>query len=80
LLEMTTSAPAAALGVEGQGLDAGSPADLVVFDAPTFADALRLVSPRHLVLRGGRAVARTAPSETTVTWHGDEAPVTFLRP
>jgi cytosine/creatinine deaminase len=80
LLEMITSAPAAALGVEGQGLDAGSPADLVVFDAPTFADALRLVSPRHLVLRGGRAVARTAPSETTVTWHGDEAPVTFLRP
>jgi cytosine deaminase len=80
LLEMITSAPAAALGVEGQALDAGSPADLVVFDAPTFADALRLVSPRHLVLRGGRAVARTAPSETTVTWHGDEAPVTFLRP
>jgi cytosine deaminase len=80
LLEMITTAPAAVLGVEGQALEPGSPADLVVFDAPTFADALRLVSPRHLVLRGGRTVARTAPSETTVTWHGDEQPVTFLRP
>jgi cytosine deaminase len=80
LLEMITTAPAAVLGLEGQALEPGSPADLVVFDAPTFADALRLVSPRHLVLRGGRTVARTAPSETTVTWHGDEQPVTFLRP
>jgi cytosine/creatinine deaminase len=79
LLEMITTAPAAVLGVEGSALEPGAPADLVVFDAPTFADALRLVSPRHLVLRGGRVVARTAPSVTTVTWHGDEQPVTFLR-
>jgi cytosine deaminase len=79
LLEMITTAPAAVLGVESQALEPGSPADLVVFDAPTFADALRLVSPRHLVLRGGQTVARTAPSVTTVTWHGDEQPVTFLR-
>jgi cytosine/creatinine deaminase len=80
LLEMITSAPAAVLGIEGQELVPGSTADLVVFDAPTFADALRLVGPRHLVLRGGRIVAATAPSVTTVTWHGDEQPVTFLRP
>jgi cytosine deaminase len=80
LLEMITTAPAAVLGVGGQGLTVGSSADLVVFDAPTFSDALRLVSPRHLVLRGGRVVARTAPSVTTVTWNGDEQAVTFLRP
>jgi cytosine/creatinine deaminase len=82
LLEMVTTAPAAVLGVEGHGLELelGSSADLVVFDAPTFPDALRLVSPRHLVLRGGRVVAQTAPSVTTVTWKGDEQPVSFLRP
>lgn len=80
LLEMITTAPAAVLGVEGHGLSLGSSADLVVFDAPTFADALRLVSPRYLVLRGGRVVAQTAPSATTVTWNGDEQPVSFLRP
>jgi cytosine/creatinine deaminase len=80
LLEMITTAPAAALGLDGHGLELGSSADLVVFDAPTFADALRLVSPRYLVLRAGRVVARTAPAATTVTWQGDEQPVTFLRP
>ena len=80
LLEMITTAPAAVLGVESHALEPGSPADLVVFDAPTFPDALRLVSPRHLVLRAGRVLARTAPAQTTVSWHGDEQSITFLRP
>ena len=56
---MITTNPAAALGVPDYGLRVGGPADLVVFDAPSEADALRLVAPRTLVLRGGRVVART---------------------
>src|SRR2546421_3517354 len=79
LIDMITVNPAAALGVEGYGIREGGSADLVVFDAPTGADALRLVAPRYLVLRGGRVVARTKPAETTVTWHGTEEEVTFLR-
>ncbi len=50
-MEMVTTNPAAALGVAGYGLRVGGPADLVVFDAPSAADALRLVAPRYLVLR-----------------------------
>jgi cytosine deaminase len=80
LIEMVTVNPAAALGVEEYGLRVGGPADLVVFDAPTDLDALRLVAPRYLVLRGGVVVARTRPAETSVTWGGVETPVTFLRP
>jgi cytosine/creatinine deaminase len=79
LIDMITVNPAAALGVPDYGLHEGGAADLVVFDAPTEADALRLVARRYLVLRGGRVVARTRPAETTVTWHGTEEPVTFLR-
>jgi cytosine/creatinine deaminase len=79
LIDMITVYPAAALGVPDYGLHEGGAADLVVFDAPTEADALRLVARRYLVLRGGRVVARTRPAETTVTWHGTEEPVTFLR-
>jgi cytosine deaminase len=79
LIDMITVNPAAALGVAGYGIRDGGPADLVVFDAPTAVDALRLVAPRYLVLRGGRVVARTRPAETTVTWHGVDEPVTFLR-
>jgi len=79
LLEMVTVNPARALALDGYGLDVGSPADLVVFDAPTDVDALRLQAPRTLVLRAGRVVARTQPRSTTVTWHGVERSVDFLR-
>jgi cytosine/creatinine deaminase len=80
LLEMVTTNPAKALGVDSAGIRVGGPADLVVFDAPTAQDAIRLVSPRFLVLRGGQIVARTVPARTTVTVAGVDQPVTFLRP
>jgi len=79
LIEMITVNPAAALGVPDYGLRIGGPADLVVFDAPSEADALRLVAPRTLVLRGGKVIARSTPAQHTVIWGGTEEPVTFLR-
>ena len=79
LIEMITTNPARALGVADYGLRPGGPADLVVFDAPTEADALRLVAPRTLVLRGGKIVARATPAQHTVVWNGTEEQVNFLR-
>jgi cytosine deaminase len=79
LLDMITVNPAAALGLQDYGLRMGGPADLVVFDAPSFVDALRLVAPRFLVLRAGRVVAQTRPAQTSVFWNGVEEPVNFLR-
>jgi cytosine/creatinine deaminase len=79
LVEMITENPARALGLEGYGLREGGSADLVVFDAPSEADAIRLVPRRRLVLRAGRTVARTRPAVTTVTWDGREEEVDFLR-
>jgi cytosine/creatinine deaminase len=79
LIQMITANPAAALAIPHYGLRVGGPADLVVFDAPSEADALRLIAPRTLVLRGGTVVARATPAQHTVTWHGAEEPVTFLR-
>src|SRR5690242_4830651 len=79
LQDMITVNPAAALGLDDYGLRVGGPADLVVFDAPTFADALRLVAPRYLVMRAGRVVAQTRPAQTTVFWNGVEESVDFLR-
>jgi cytosine/creatinine deaminase len=79
LIDMITTGPAAALGLDGYGLRPGGPADLVVFDAPSEADALRLVAPRTLVLRGGKVVARATPAQHTVIWRGTPEPVTFLR-
>ncbi|MDQ6900754.1 MAG: cytosine deaminase [Candidatus Dormibacteraeota bacterium] len=79
LIEMVTSAPAAALGLETYGLQLGTPANLVVFEAPSEFDAIRLVPRRRLVLRRGRVVARTEPARTFVTWNGEEDAVDFLR-
>jgi len=79
LFDMVTVNAAAALGLTDYGLREGGPADLVVFDAPTDLDALRLVPRRYLVLRAGRVVARTEPARTSVVWDGREEPVTFLR-
>ena len=81
LVEMITVNPARALGLDarGYGLATGAPASLVVFDAPSEMDALRLLPRRRLVLRGGRVVARTEPARTTVVWDGREEPVDFLR-
>jgi cytosine/creatinine deaminase len=79
LIEMITTNPAKALGVSDYGLREGGPADLVVFDAPTEADALRLVAPRTLVLRGGKIVARATPAQHTVVWDGSEEQIKFFR-
>jgi cytosine deaminase len=80
LFDMITTRPAQALGISNYGLSEGSPADLVVFAAPSETDALRLVAPRRLVLRAGRVVARTQPAQTTVVWDGSEEAVDFLKP
>jgi cytosine/creatinine deaminase len=80
LLEMVTTNPAKALGVDSGGIRVGGPGDLVVFDAPTPEDALRRVTPRFLVVRGGRVLARTRPARTTLTVGGTTREVTFLRP
>jgi cytosine/creatinine deaminase len=78
LLDMITGGPARALGIENYGLAEGSPASLVVYEAPTETDAIRLLPRRRLVLRRGQVVARTEPARTTVTWDGREEAVDFM--
>src|SRR5690348_3366128 len=79
LIDMITRNPAEALGLEGYGLEVGCRADLCAFAAPTEMDAIRLVSPRKLVVRAGKVVARTEPAHTTVIWDGREEQVDFLK-
>ena len=77
LIDMITVAPAAALGVPDYGLHLGTSADLVVFDARSEAEALRLQRPRLLVLRAGQVVAETEPARSVIAWHGKPGTVTF---
>ena len=80
LMDMITWNPASALGLEKYGLLPGCRADLCAFSAPTETDAIRLIAPRKLVLRGGKIVARTEPEHTSVIWDDREEPVDFLKP
>jgi len=80
LMDMITWNPASALGLEKYGLLPGCRADLCAFSVPSEMDAIRLIAPRKLVLRGGKIVARTEPEHTTVTWDDREEVVDFLKP
>src|SRR5919205_1334267 len=66
LIDMITVNAARALGLDDYGLEPGCRADLVVFDAPSEMEALRLVPVRRFVLRGGQVVARAEPARRTV--------------
>jgi cytosine deaminase len=58
-LEAATYGGARALGLPAYGLTVGAPADLVVVDARTPAEAVVTRPARDLVIKAGRAVART---------------------
>jgi cytosine deaminase len=80
LMDMITWNPASALVLEKYGLLPGCRADLCAFTVPSEMDAIRLIAPRKLVLRGGKIVARTEPERTTVMWDDREELVDFLKP
>jgi cytosine deaminase len=52
-----TDAPARILGLDGYGLEAGCHADLVLLDAASPVEAIRLRAARRLVLRRGKVVS-----------------------
>jgi cytosine deaminase len=78
LIDMITVNGARTLGLSDYGLQPGCRADLVLFDASSESDAIRLMAPRRLVIREGKVVARTEPARTVVNWNGAEERVDFL--
>jgi len=66
IYRMVTTHAAASLGLEGYGIDKGTPADLVVFDVGSVVEALQhRPVPRQVIARG-RVVAETT-TETTLS-------------
>ncbi len=71
LIDMITVNPAAALGLSGYGLRTGGPADLVVFDAPSEADALRAGRAAHAgaARRADHRQGRAGPAHRQLARH-----------
>jgi cytosine deaminase len=76
LLDCATWRGARTLGIEDEyGIEEGKPADLVLFDAPSALEVMRLKPVRRWVIRRGRVIAETTPPRTTLLGE----PVTFAR-
>ena len=56
--EMGSAVGAAALGLGAGGVAVGAPADLIALPAQSVAEAIAERSPRRLVIKAGRVVAR----------------------
>jgi cytosine/creatinine deaminase len=74
MLECVTTHGARTLGVEDDyGIEEGKPADMVIFDAPSPLEVMRLKPVRRWVIRRGTVIAETTPPQTTLLGE----PVTF---
>lgn len=79
LWRMLTGANASVFGVEEYGLQEGAPGSLVVYESPDGFNALRTQAIRRLVLKEGREIARTSPSETVIRPTSESETVDFHR-
>ncbi len=72
-----TETPARILGLEGYGLAPGCHADLVLLDAGSTVEAIRLRAARRLVLRRGQVVSEAPRAEARLTLPGRPAQTGF---
>jgi cytosine/creatinine deaminase len=73
--DAVTTNPARILGLSDLGLHVGARADMVLLQARSPEEAIRLRAHRLLVLRAGRVIARTAPVRSELMLPGREAAV-----
>ena len=78
MYDLVTTKAAQTLNVADRyGIEAGKPANLIVLDAATPHDALRLIPARLYVIKDGRIVAQTTPSQSHILREGRSEEVTF---
>lgn len=72
-----TEAPARILGLEGYGIAPGCHADLVLLDAASTVEAIRLRAARRMVIRRGVVVSEAPPARATLNLPGRPAGTDF---
>jgi cytosine deaminase len=72
-----TATPARILGLEGYGLEPGCHADLVLLDAGSTVEAIRLRAARRVVVRRGVVVSEAPRAAATLNLPGRPAAVDF---
>jgi cytosine deaminase len=74
-----TQTPAAILGLERYGLEAGCNADLVLLQARDPVEAIRLRATRLAVIRRGKVIARSPAAVATLNIPDRPGAVSFQR-
>src|SRR5262249_29020808 len=78
MYDLVTTKAAQTLNVADRyGIEVGKPASLIVLDAATPHDALRLTPARLYVIKDGRIVAETTPSQSQILREGKRGAVRF---
>jgi cytosine deaminase len=62
---------------DSYGIAPGRRADFVILDARSVLDALRLCPARLTVVKGGRVVAETQPSQSRIQFGKEQTPIDF---
>jgi cytosine deaminase len=75
--QAVTETPARILGLQGYGVAPGCYADLVLLDAGSPAEAIRLRAARRLVLRRGQIVSEAPPAHASLRLPGRPGVVNF---
>lgn len=77
LIDMITCNSAKTMRLEGYGLKEGNPANMIILDAESEFDAIRLQSECLYVIRKGKVVSHTQPARRTVVFDGKEEQIDF---
>ncbi|WP_217632617.1 cytosine deaminase [Marinobacter sp. AC-23] len=77
--QAVTSNGARSLQLDGYGLEPGCKADIVILQASSTIDALRLRPERLFVIRSGKVIAKTEPATTSLLIEDHSGPVHFSR-
>jgi cytosine deaminase len=75
--EAVTAAPARILGLHGYGLEPGCHADLVLLDAASPVEAIRLRAVRRMVMRRGKVISTAPRAVSTLDLPGRPARTGF---
>lgn len=76
--DLVTENSARVLGVEEQyGIAAGKQADLVIFDAETDRDALRMIAPALYCIKRGRVISETTAPQVRVYRNGESETIRY---
>lgn len=72
LFDMITVNSAKTMCLEDYGIEEGNPADLIIFDAKSEEDVIRLQSECTHVIRKGKVICKTIPARRSLLYHENE--------